>query len=72
LIGETLVTTFKGDSNGRVELMPYEDSYNVKLIGDKNTKYNFTLSDSNNNEYYFEYYFDKEEKTVILKLVGKE
>lgn len=53
-------------------MLKRKDFYDIILIGDKNTKYNFTLSDSNNNEYYFEYYFDKEEKTVILKLVGKE
>lgn len=52
---------------GMVEIVPFEDTYNIKLSGIKGGKYEFTLQDENNIEYSFEYYFDKKENRIILK-----
>ena len=38
----------------------------MKLKGRKGGKYTFTIDDGLGNEYYFEYYFDKNQKTIIL------
>ena len=50
-----------------VKLIKFEDSYNVKLMGRKGGKYTFTIGDGIEDMYSFEYYFDKEQNTVILK-----
>ena len=68
--GEVEITTFVSTKNGNVELIPYENSYNVRLNGRKGGKYEFKLKDEE-NEYYFEYYFDKEEKTVVLNKISR-
>ena len=63
----TLVSYFSGTKKGNVLIVPFEDTYNIKLSGIKGGKYEFTLLDENNVEYSFEYYFDKKENKVILK-----
>ena len=40
--------------------------YSLKLTGKKGGKYEFTLTDENDNSYRFKYYFDKNEKAVVL------
>lgn len=66
LEGKVNVTTFTATKKGGVELIPYNDSYNVKLKCQKGGKYTFELTDEDNKTYYFEYYYDKEQNTVIL------
>ena len=66
LTDKAIVTSFTGTKNGKVDLIKFEDSYNVKLKGRKGGKYTFTIDDGLGNEYYFEYYFDKNQKTIIL------
>ena len=63
--GEASVTFFSATKKGNVELIPYEDNYNLKLMGKKGGKYNFEITDDNST-YSFEYYFDKEQNSVIL------
>ena len=64
---ELSISSYKGTDKGDVKLIPYENSYNIKLMGREKGKYNFTLIDENKKEYLFEYYFDKKQNTVILK-----
>ena len=66
LQGESYISTFSGTAKGDVKLIPFEDSYNIKLMGKKKGKYTFKLIDKNENEYEFEYYFNKDENTVIM------
>ena len=55
------------NSKGKVELIPLEESYNVRLSGTKGKKYTFEVTDESNKTYSFKYYFDGNKKTVILK-----
>ena len=64
--GEVNVLNYSGTKHGNVGLIPYDDSYNVKLIGQKGGEYKFTLVDEN-NKYSFKYYYDKDQQTVILE-----
>ena len=66
LVGDVYVTYFAGTDEGEVDVIKYEDGYNLKLTGYKGAKYIFTIGDENDNEYNFEYYFDKENNTVQL------
>ncbi len=59
------VSFFADERNGNVELIKIDDNdYTVKIRGAKNAKYRFSLTDDNNTEYEFEYYYD--ENTVVL------
>ena len=66
LTGEVYVTYFAGTEEGKVEVIKGEDTYSIKLIGYKGAEYEFSISDDQDNSYSFEYYFDKENNTVIL------
>lgn len=69
--GEIEVSEYTGTAKGNVVVTSSEDTlHTVKLIGRKNGKYNFTLKDEANNLYTFEYYFDKDNNTVILNRVN--
>lgn len=57
------------NSKGKVELIPLEESYNVRLSGTKGKKYTFEVTDESNKTYSFKYYFDGNKKTVILKKI---
>ena len=46
-----------------------EGYYSAKIRGKQNEKYTFTIKDEKKKEYKFEYYYDKEQKAVILKLI---
>jgi hypothetical protein len=43
-----------------------EETYSLKLTGYFGAEYEFTITDENDNEYSFEYHYDKEQKTVLL------
>lgn len=67
-VGDIKVSDYSGTSKGNVEVVTSEDEiHSVKIKGKKNGKYSFSVVDSDNNKYYFEYYFDKEANTIILK-----
>ena len=73
LSGEVTVTSFSSTGKGNVEVAySSADGCTLRLIGDKNNKdkNTFTITDSNNNSYNFEYYYDKDQKTVILNKVN--
>lgn len=59
--------TVKGSSDGNVDLIK-GDNYTVKISGTQKGKYEFTITDDI-NEYEFEYYYDKDKKTVILNKI---
>lgn len=66
LIGEPVVTYWAGSDKGGVEIIQYEEGYNLKIRGSGTNKYLFDISDDE-NEYHFEYYFDKEQHSVVVK-----
>ena len=71
LSGEVSVTSFTGTSMGNVEIIhPDDNTYSLKLLGKKKGKYTFTIMDSKNKEYSFEYYYDKDLKTVVLNMTN--
>ena len=66
-VGNIRVTNFNGTDKGNVEVVSSaDDLHSIKVNGRKNGKYEFTLTDEDNNEYLFEYYYDDETKSVIL------
>lgn len=68
LVGEVNVSSFSGTTNGEVTVIhPDDDTYSLKISGQMGGEYQFTLTDANEVEYSFEYYFDKDENTVVLK-----
>lgn len=67
LVGKAEVTSFSGTKKGKAEVINSNEAYTLKMSGYKKGNYSLTISDEAGNEYYFEYYFDKEKKTVILK-----
>ena len=66
--GEIYVSFFSGSAKGSVTVVTSKDNlHSVKLNGKENGKYNFDVIDENQNEYSFEYYYDKKDETVVLK-----
>lgn len=66
LVGEPYISKWSGEGKGSVEIIEYEGGYNFRISGDRGKKYTFTVSDDE-HEYEFEYYFDKELQTVVVK-----
>lgn len=66
IVGDAEITYFAGTKEGNASLIPYEGSYNVKLNGIKGGEYHFTVTDEEDHNYNFEYYFDKDKNEVIL------
>ena len=64
-IGEPSVTYWAGSNKGSVEIIQYEEGYNLKISGNGTNKYFFDIGDDE-NEYHFEYYFDKDQQTVVV------
>lgn len=64
-IGEPTITYWSGDNKGSVEIIKYEEGYNLKISGSGTGKYLFDISDDE-NVYHFEYYHDKDQQTVIV------
>ena len=68
--GNPEITSTSGNKEGNVDLIEREDgNYNVKLTGWYSGKYTFSIEDKSKNRYDFEYYFDKENNTVVLKRI---
>ena len=70
LEGRIKITEFTAqDREGNVEVVNTErDIHTVKVSGWKTGEYTFTITDEKNNEYTFQYYFDDEQKTVVLEI----
>ena len=66
-VGEVYISEFAGTKQGDVTIASkVDDVYTLKLNGRKNGKYTFTLTDSSEKEYSFEYHYDEELKTIVL------
>ena len=64
-VGEPYVSLWSGEAEGNVEIIKYEGGYNFKISGLYGKKYQFVISDDE-NEYEFEYYFDDGAQTVVV------
>ena len=68
-VGKIEVSFYKGEAQGKVELIKSTGDYHtIKLSGLKSAKYEFSIIDESNKEYNFEYYYNNKEKAVVLKL----
>lgn len=68
-VGEPYVSSWSSTGGkGNVEIVSNVDGYVFKISGEGDKTYYFSVSDDE-NEYNFEYYFDKDQKAVIVKLV---
>lgn len=68
--GKIYISFYSGTSKGFVEVVSSTDEiHSVKVNGRKRGKYKFDISDDSENTYSFEYYYDKDENTVILKRI---
>ena len=66
LVGEPYVSYWSSESGkGSVEIIPSDEGYILKISGNGTSKYRFDISDEE-NEYHFEYYFDKNNNTVVI------
>ena len=64
-VGEPIVTYWSGSNQGNVKIIPHEGAYDLKITGTGTSKYLFDITDDQ-NEYHFEYYYDKDHQTVIV------
>ena len=66
LVGEPYVSYWSSESGkGSVEIIPSDEGYILKISGNGTSKYRFDINDEE-NEYHFEYYFDKDNNTVVI------
>lgn len=65
-VGEPYISFWTGDGKGGVDIIKYDGGYNFKLTGVVGKTYRFSISDDE-TEYEFEYYYDKELDTVVVK-----
>jgi len=72
LVGEPYISFYAGEGPGDIEIIKYDSGYSFKLIGDRGRKYEFAITDDSGNEYKFEYYFDNELQSVVVKYHGLE
>lgn len=64
-VGEPYISYYSGEGKGNVEIIMTEPPYSFKLTGEGYGIYSFSVSDDENT-FDFEYYFDKEQNTVIV------
>ena len=70
-VGEPYISFWTGEGKGNVEIIHMSDGgYNFKISGLKNKTYAFEITDAQ-NEYDFEYYFDSERQTVVIRKTGE-
>ena len=65
-IGEPIVTYWSGSNNGGAEVIQHGEEYDLKISGSGTNKYLFDIRDDE-NEYHFEYYFDKDQNVVVIR-----
>ena len=71
LSGNVVVSSFSGTKKGNVEVRHPDKNNILKLNGKYSGKYKFTVKDEKGKEITFEYYYDKNEKTVIVNEIKK-
>lgn len=65
-VGEPFVSRWSSEGGtGTVEIIENDEGYTLKISGNGTSKYRFDISDEE-NEYHFEYYFDKDSNTVVV------
>ena len=71
LVGKIRVITFTAyEKDGDVIVVDTDrDIHTLLISGWSGGKYSFTIEDEEENEYDFEYYIDKEQKTIVLNLI---
>ena len=71
LVGKMKVISFTAENKeGNVKVVDTKEEIHTLLVsGWDDGKYFFTISDETNNQYDFEYYFDKDNNTVVLELI---
>ena len=69
--GELNITYFAGTEDGDAQVVSQSDPISVKLLGRKNGKYKFTITDSSDKEYNFEFHYDEKDYTVLLEYLNK-
>lgn len=67
-VGEPRISAWTGEGKGNVEVIKYEGGYNFKIMGVRGRNYEFTISDDE-KEYNFEYYFDDNLQTFVIKRI---
>ncbi len=66
-IGKIRVSSFSGTDEGNVEVITSTDEiHSIKVNGRRNGKYSFSIIDESENEYFFEYYYDNEIKSIVV------
>ena len=71
LSGNVVVSSFSGTKKGNVEVRHPDKNNILKLNGKHSGKYKFTVKDEKGKEITFEYYYDKNGKTVIVNEIKK-
>ena len=64
-VGDPYISFWTGD-NGGVDIIKYDEGYTFKLMGARGKLYKFTVADDN-GQYDFEYYYDDELDTVVVR-----
>ena len=72
LVGKLEIISFTGQKDGQASVVNNDPPYSVRIIGKKGEKYSFILADEEGHEYSFEYYFDENDKTVVLNLINSK
>ncbi|MBR2589132.1 hypothetical protein IKE84_02225 [Candidatus Saccharibacteria bacterium] len=67
-VDEPKITNWSGNGSGKAEIYKANDSWVLKISGVNGNQYHFTIVDGE-KEYQFEYQFDKDQNTVVVKLV---
>ena len=67
--GDPYVSFWSGSGKGDVEIIDAGDlGYTLKISGEGENVYRFSITDSTEREYNFRYHFDKSRDTLILEL----
>ena len=73
-ISEPSITSHSGEGQGSIEIRKLDDSYIFDISGEKGKEYEFTVSDEVSateiREYNFEYHYDNNLQTVVVKFVS--
>ena len=66
---DPFISYWSGQGKGNVEIIDAGDmGYSLKISGEGDNLYHFTITDSTEKEYNFRYHFDKDRQTLVLEL----
>lgn len=69
-VGDIRITSYSGTKKGNVEVVTSnEEFHTIKVSGEQNGEYRFTIKDDSNKEYRFKYSYNDETKSVELEKV---